>query len=62
MKMIEMIETYNKVQSYMERFISIDIPYYFINKVEEYNAILGQQQIENIFSTLSMINNKYNNH
>jgi len=62
MKMIEMIETHNKVQSYMERFISIDIPYYFINKVEEYNAILGQQQIENIFSTLSMINNKYNNH
>jgi 23S rRNA U2552 (ribose-2'-O)-methylase RlmE/FtsJ len=63
-KMIEMIENYNKIQSnvYMERCISIDIPHYFVNKVEEYNAILGQQQIENIFSTLSMINNKYNNH
>lgn len=62
MKMIEMIEMQNNVKSYVDRFISIDIPYYFINKVEEYNAILGQQQIENIFSTLSMINNKYNNH
>lgn len=62
MKMIGMIETQNSVKSYMERYISIDIPHYYINKVEEYNAILGQQQIENIFSTLSMINNKYNNH
>ena len=36
------------------------MPYYFVNKVEEYNAIFGQQQIENIGTTLNLIdNNKY---
>ena len=42
---------------------NFDLPYIFINKVEELNAILGQQQIENIVSTLNLIdktsNNKY---
>lgn len=39
------------------RFLNIDIPYIFLNKLEEYNAIIGQQQIENIVSTLYLINN-----
>ena len=41
----------------IERLLSIDIPYIFTNMVEEYNAIFGQQQIENIASTLNIINN-----
>jgi 23S rRNA U2552 (ribose-2'-O)-methylase RlmE/FtsJ len=37
------------------------LPYLFTNKIEEYNAILGQQQIDTIISTIYLIdnNNKY---
>ena len=37
------------------------LPYLFTNKIEEYNAILGQQQIDTIVSTIYLIdnNNKY---
>lgn len=39
--------------------LNLDIPYLYLNKVEEYNAIFGQQQIENIHMTLQLIiNNK----
>lgn len=31
------------------------LPLYFINKIEEYNAIFGQQQLENISSTINLI-------
>ena len=38
--------------------LNLSLPYYFINKIEDYNAILGQQQIENINSTINKIINK----
>jgi hypothetical protein len=41
------------------RFLSFEIPYYFIQKIEEYNSIFGQKQIQNIHYTLCMIENKY---
>ena len=45
--------------SAMSSILNIEIPYLFTNKVEEYNAIFGQQQIENIYMTLQLIiNNK----
>ena len=48
------------VEGNMKRILSIDIPYIFTSRVEEYNAIFGQQQIESITSTLNLIdNNKY---
>lgn len=34
------------------------IPYYFLTKIEEYNSIFGQQQIENIHYTLSLLESK----
>jgi hypothetical protein len=34
---------------------NFDLPLYFINKIEEYNAIFGQQQLENISSTINLI-------
>jgi len=37
-----------------------DLPHYFLNKVEEYNAIFGQQQLENISMTLNLIDNSKN--
>lgn len=33
------------------------LPYLFTNKIEEYNAILGQQQIDTIVSTIYLIDN-----
>ena len=36
-------------------FIKKPISYYFTIKLEEYNSTFGQQQIENIYSTLSLI-------
>jgi len=43
----------------IKRFLNIPVSYYFINKIEEYNAIFGQQQIENIHYTISLIENLY---
>ena len=45
-------------EEYIYRFINCSIPILFISKLEEYNAILGQQQIENIHYTISLIKNK----
>jgi 23S rRNA U2552 (ribose-2'-O)-methylase RlmE/FtsJ len=45
--------------TYIYRFINMPIPYCFAIKLEEYNAIIGQQQIENIHYTISLIENKH---
>ena len=46
---------------HIESIINIPIQYYFINQLTEYNAIFGQQQIENIIKTMTLIerNNYY---
>jgi len=44
---------------YVHRFINITLSYCFTSKLEEYNAIIGQQQIENIHYTISLIENKH---
>jgi hypothetical protein len=43
------------------RFLNFDIPYYFIQRIEEYNSIFGQKQIQNIQFTLSLIDNNQKN-
>jgi len=40
---------------------SFPIPYFFLTKIEEYNSIFGQQQIENIHYTLSLMETKPKN-
>lgn len=40
---------------YMQRILKIEIPYLFLSKLEEFNAIIGQQQLENINTTLDMV-------
>ena len=63
LKMIDIINSFSANETcFIEKIFSNDIPYYYVNKIEEYNAIIGQQQIEYIFSTLSMINNNKYNH
>jgi 23S rRNA U2552 (ribose-2'-O)-methylase RlmE/FtsJ len=51
---LKMKENTNSGQ-FLHRWIDISLPIYFLSKVEEYNAIFGQQQIENIHYTLSLI-------
>jgi 23S rRNA U2552 (ribose-2'-O)-methylase RlmE/FtsJ len=43
------------------RFLNIPITNIFITRLEEYNSILGQQQIENIHNTITLIETKYKN-
>jgi len=43
----------------VHRFLTIPTSYYFLIKLEEFNSIFGQQQIETIFQTISLIENKY---
>ncbi len=56
---------YNIFNSFSEeqnitKILNIDIPYFYLCKIEELNAIFGQQQIETIANTLNLIdNNKY---
>lgn len=45
----------NSSDSRIYRFLDIQISSFFINKLQEYNAIFGQQQLENISHTLALI-------
>lgn len=45
-------------KNHIYRFLKIDICSFFINKLQEYNAIFGQQQLESISYTLSLISQK----
>ena len=48
----------NNNNNYIHRFLNIPISNYFLTKLEEYNSIFGQQQIENIYYTISLIETK----
>ena len=51
--------TTNNRKQNVKRFLNIPLSYHFIIKMEEYNAIFGQQQLENIHYTISLIESKY---
>ena len=55
-KFSEFFDTINTETS-ISRFLNINVPYLYINKIEDINAILGQQQLENILSTLHLLDN-----
>ena len=57
------MDEYPKLKEYphISSILNNDLDYYYINKIEEYNAILGQQQIENINSTISLFTCKNKN-
>lgn len=42
----------------IQKLLSIDLPYYFLNKIEESNASIGYQQIEQMNVMMIMIKNK----
>ena len=43
----------------VSRFLSVPLSISFTSRIEEYNAIFGQQQIENIYYTLALIEHKH---
>ena len=53
----KMVNISNTRELYIKRFITIPISHCFLIKLEEYNAIFGQKQIENIYYTISLIDN-----
>lgn len=55
-RMSELYPTLNSNDS-IKRFLNIKIPYILINKIEDINAIIGQQQLECILSTFYLIDN-----
>jgi hypothetical protein len=42
----------------LNSLLSLDLPYYFINKIEESNIIIGQQQLEYLDNVINTIKNK----
>jgi hypothetical protein len=53
--MIENIEGKNHISRFLN---NSNISSYFLYRIEEYNAIFGQQQIENIYQTIILIETK----
>jgi len=47
----------NLQENNISTILNIKLPYLYINKIEDINAILGQQQLENILSTLHILDN-----
>ena len=54
-KIIEIYNNMNSKTTYLNSLLSLHINYYFYNKIEEINSIIGQQQIEMINNTLNII-------
>ena len=46
----------------VKRYLNYHYSSFFINKLEECNAIFGQQQVESIYNTISMIIEKQTNY
>jgi cap1 methyltransferase len=57
--MYELLKSFDYLKNNcnLTRILNIDIPCCFVNKIEEYNSVFGQSQIENIASTLNLIDN-----
>jgi len=60
-KMYKIMNDFTSTNNLISLF-NFELPYFFTKQVEEYNAIFGQQQIENIAFTLNLINNNGTNH
>jgi len=55
---LQILNNINFKDNFIHRILDIDINYHFIKNIEEINAIIGQQQISNILTTLRIIQNK----
>ncbi|MBN20739.1 MAG: hypothetical protein CL678_05560 [Bdellovibrionaceae bacterium] len=60
-KLINILKILEKIdfnEYYIDSILNIPIQYYYLNSIKEINAILGQQQINNILTTIKLINYK----
>jgi hypothetical protein len=57
-KTIDAIHYINISGNYIQSLITNDISYYFFTKLEEYNIIIGQQQIEYLDKVINILKNK----
>lgn len=57
--LFELLKSFDYLNTTMNlnRILKIDIPHYFINKIEDCNSLFGQIQIENISYTINLIDN-----
>tara|TARA_B110001454_G_scaffold18483_1_gene16948 strand:- start:2277 stop:3494 length:1218 start_codon:yes stop_codon:yes gene_type:complete len=55
---LKILENIDFNEYYINSIINIPIQYYYLNNITEINAILGQQQINNILATIKLINYK----
>ena len=54
----QIIHFFSQIMNHsVSRIFNSEIPYFYLSKIEECNAIIGQQQIENILFTLSLLDN-----
>lgn len=47
-----------KERQIKERLLDESVPYYFLTKIEEFNAIYGQQQLESFDQLINLLNHK----
>lgn len=60
LKLSDLFDKINHPTLYIKRFLNVKIPYIYKNRLEELNAIFGQQQIENINITFNLIDQSNN--
>jgi uncharacterized protein (DUF2164 family) len=54
-----LFETTTAIKSvYIHSFLKNEVPYYFLNKIEESNAVIGQQQLESYDQIINIFKNK----
>jgi len=53
-----LLETKEDPVVYMHSFLKNEVPYYFLNKIEESNAVIGQQQLESYDQIINIFKNK----
>jgi hypothetical protein len=59
LKILKMILIeYNTNENFLTSILGSDLPYYFLNKIEESNIINGQQQLEHLDQIVNTIKNK----
>ena len=63
-KLISIIQQINNLifvkKNNIQSIINIDLPIYFLNKIEEINIIIGQQKLENIYQNINIIKSSKN--
>lgn len=58
-KFYKILMVYNQIEKniVLSEFLDIKMNHFFINKIQEFNSIIGNKQIKNILTTLKLIEN-----